>query len=149
MTACASGPPRLHHHLSGAETTVEQLRGHVVVLNFWAEWCGPCVAEIPFLHQAVTPYGEDAIFVAAYANDEFHHRSQVNLWLKDQPAFFAQHVVWADGEIHHRFEHNALPTTYLLDRQGAIVRVFVGAIVGEKREQTFRDALEQAVAAPH
>src|SRR4030088_1788114 len=57
--------------MNGQRARLRDLRGKVVVLNFWATWCGPCKAELPMLVQAATDYGSRGVtFVAASLDDE-------------------------------------------------------------------------------
>jgi len=82
----AAGPPALKQHTSGNEVALADLRGRVVVLNFWADWCAPCIEEIPELVKVASNFGKQVLLVAVYYGDEFHHREEVERWLARQPA---------------------------------------------------------------
>lgn len=82
VTGCAQGPMTLKHHVSGSEATLPDLKGHVVLLNFWATWCRPCLLEIPVLAGVASDYGPDVLFVAVYHGDEAKERDAVSEWLR-------------------------------------------------------------------
>jgi thiol-disulfide isomerase/thioredoxin len=146
LAGCTTGAAGLEHHASGAEATLDDLRGRVVLLNFWATWCAPCIVEIPVLRKVAEDYGPDVLFVAVYHGPEWHERERVERWLEKQPAFFAQHVAWGNPELMSAFPHNPIPMTYVLGRDGKLVAEFRGAIKGE-REKVLRDAIERGLAA--
>ena len=86
LLGCAAGPPAFKQHTSGNEVALADLRGRVVVLNFWADWCAPCIEEIPELVKVASNFGKQVLLVAVYYGDEFHHREEVERWLARQPA---------------------------------------------------------------
>src|SRR5260370_22429569 len=72
--------------LNGQRVRLRDYRGKVVVLNFWATWCGPCKAELPMLVEAAKDYASrGVVFVAASLDDE-KTRQQV-------PAFISMHQI--------------------------------------------------------
>lgn len=101
---------------SGRAMTLEDFRGRVVVLNLWATWCTPCVAEMPTLDRLQQQVGEDAIVVALSidrggqeAVREFYDRTGVkNLKIFVDPTMRAQSDLRVLG----------LPTTLIIDGQG-------------------------------
>lgn len=147
ITGCAEGPAMMKHHVSGAEATIPDLRGHVVLLNFWATWCRPCLLEIPVLAQVAADFGPDVLFVAVYHADEGSERGAVTEWLLHKPGYVADQLVWGTPALHDAYPHPALPTTYVLGRDGQLIIKFEGAILG-KREAELRDVIQRALAAP-
>lgn len=98
-----------------------KLRGHVVVLNFWASWCAPCVEEIPSLEQMQRELPQvDVIAVstdddtAAYQRFVTDHR--VSLFTVQDPAQRA-------NALYGTFRY---PETYVIDKTGVIRRKFIG-----------------------
>jgi thiol-disulfide isomerase/thioredoxin len=146
VVGCAAAPAKLKHHVSGAEATLADLRGRVVLLNFWAIWCPPCIQEIPVLRAMAEEWGPDVLFVAVYYDWEWRNRGKVQEWLEKQPDFFRQHVVWGNPELMAAFGHNPIPQTHVLGRDGKLVASFTGAIVGE-RAAKLRAAIEQGLAS--
>jgi thiol-disulfide isomerase/thioredoxin len=145
--AGAEAPLVLKHHLSGAEATLPGLAGHVVLLNFWATWCRPCLLEIPVLARVAADYGEKVLFVAVYHEEEAIHREAVTEWLTHQPEYFPHHVTWGNPALLARFPHRFLPTTYVIGPHGQMSAKLRGAILG-KREAELRAAIERALEDP-
>lgn len=110
----------------GGETLdFEQFRGRVVLVNFWATWCPPCVREMPALdrlqrHFAAAPFevvaisvGEDEASLQGFVQ-QFTTPLQLQFLLDPQGSSFT------------RFELRGLPTSYLFDHRGQLVEVIVG-----------------------
>jgi len=117
------------------------LRGQVVVLDFWATWCGPCVEEIPVLdalHDAWAPRGVSFVGInsdGAGATDD------------DVRAFLAAHrftypVVRDGGEVGERYRLEVLPSILVLGRDGRIRASFIGYTTRGTLEKALRDAVE-------
>jgi thiol-disulfide isomerase/thioredoxin len=101
--------------LQGKVWDLAQLRGRVVVLNFWATWCPPCRAEMPSLQQLAEIYGPEQLLVLAVNVGEGPRRisqylqsSGLNLTVLLDPK----------TEIARYWGASALPTTYVLDTEG-------------------------------
>jgi thiol-disulfide isomerase/thioredoxin len=124
--------------LDGNTQKLSDLRGSIVVLNFWATWCGPCREELPLLSRLSQEYaGKKVRFVAASA-DESKDRAKVDQFLSRQK--FALDIwVGADLDVLDRLGlGNVLPATMILDEQGEIV----ARIQGEAREEDVRSAVD-------
>jgi thiol-disulfide isomerase/thioredoxin len=141
LAGCASAPPRLTKHVGGEELTLEDLRGRVVLLNFWANWCKPCIKELPELMEASVRYGDQVVLVAVYYDFEARHRAAVDEWLKQVPESFASKVAWGNGTLLRQFPHPAIPTTYVLGRDGQIIETFQGALVGPEKQAALKAAI--------
>lgn len=110
--------------LTGETFTLSEQRGQPVVINFWATWCPPCRAEIPFFQAAASTYngqvkivgiddGEPAPMVASFAN-ELGMTYPVPL---DE-----------DSSVSKTYRVNSLPTTYFIDKEGVITNIHIGII---------------------
>lgn len=129
--------------LSGNNFTLEELRGKVVLVNFWATSCVSCVAEMPKLVEvwrAYAPRGYETVAVAM----SYDHPNAVADFARRHALPF--HVALdADGAVAAAFGHvSVTPTTYLLDRRGGIVTRYVG----EPNWKEFRAHLERVLAEP-
>jgi thiol-disulfide isomerase/thioredoxin len=111
--------------LSGKVVSSDEFKGKVVVLDFWATWCGPCRMEIPGYVELVKKYGKDGFTVVGVSIDQagpdvvkqFVAKNGVNY-----PMVMADEKVAADfGGVE------AIPTTFLIDRAGQIRDRKVGA----------------------
>ena len=111
---------------NGHTVRLSDYRGKVVLLDFWATWCGPCKIEIPWFQEFERQYKDKGFAVIGVAMDE-------EGWNVVKP--FAQHmsinyrVVVGDdsiGDLYGEGGIDALPTTFLIDRGGRIASVHVG-----------------------
>jgi len=93
----------------------ENEKGKVVLVNFWATWCPPCVAEMPSLQKLYDSYGDKITFLFV-ASDEIE---RVNTFMMKNGYTFPIH--YAYNEAPAALEHSTIPTTYLIDKSGKIV----------------------------
>lgn len=123
----------------GRQWDVHGLRGKVVVLNFWASWCAPCVDEIPFLNDLAhsasmadkvvilgVNFKESASTVQRYATE---HRIGFPILLDKSGEYFRK---WTNG---------ILPTTVLIDRQGRARWRVVGEL--DRKDDSVKQAIEK------
>ena len=107
-------------------------KGRIVVVNFWATWCGPCVAEYPYLVKLQTQYGAKGVTVIAVSADmakDIH--SKVQPFLVRQKAMFPQYLERADDpqDFINAFDpkwQGDLPRTLIYDRQGRLAKTLSG-----------------------
>ena len=110
---------------SGETVTLEAFEGQVVLLNFWATWCAPCVREMPSLDRLQAALGPEGLAVVAVSEDR--------AGLKAVEPFFMEtgleHLeIYLDpkGKFWREFGVRGLPTTYLIDRQGRLIGAMEG-----------------------
>jgi len=126
----------------GKVVRLSDYRGQVVLLDFWATWCGPCKFEIPWFMEMQRKQKDRGFTVLGVSMDDdgwevvkpFISRIGVNyrvLMGNDQTAQLYGGI-------------DALPTTFLIDREGRIASVHVG--LGDRRD--FEDGVEQLLQAP-
>ncbi len=102
--------------LDGSPLKLDEQRGKVVVMNFWATWCGPCLTEMPLFEKAIAKYKDDKdVFFLAVATDE--DRDLVAPFLKQYK--FNLPVAYADY-LNDHFAVSSIPTTIILDRKGEV-----------------------------
>jgi cytochrome c biogenesis protein CcmG, thiol:disulfide interchange protein DsbE len=107
----------------GAKITPADFGGKVLVLNFWASWCQPCVQEEPSLDEFQKMLGNSGVVVLGISVD--HNEQQYRNFLqKFQPSF--QTVRDPDEDINTRYGTYKFPESYIIDRNGRVVRKFVG-----------------------
>jgi peroxiredoxin len=133
LTACYSGSrpaginaPAPDFTVKDAERTVSlhDLKGKVVVLNFWATWCPPCVQEMPSL-VALQGRMKDQITVLAVSLDA--DAGAYRKFIKDHNIALLT-VRDPDQKSNTLYGTFKFPETYIIDRQGNIRRKFIGAI---------------------
>lgn len=119
--------------LDGGRLDLVELRGQVVVLNFWASWCAPCRAETPLLERVAQATRSDGVrFVGVNMKDDRGpaQATQRNLEvsypsLYDQPGRIA-------ARFHDTMPPSAIPTTLVLDRDGRVAARFLGPVTQER-----------------
>lgn len=115
---------------------LRKLHGYPVVINVWAQWCGPCRTEFPLLRAAAARYGTRVAFLGLNV-DSVAARAKAERFLRDEPTIYPS--VTDPGEaIARRLEATgARPQTVFLDADGKIVTVRQGAY--RDLEQVVRD----------
>ncbi|MEZ5337577.1 MAG: TlpA disulfide reductase family protein [bacterium] len=98
--------------------------GRPVVLNFWAEWCPPCVAEMPLLQEAWQDYGEDVQFLTL----------NLEKGRMDPQAFLEQRGIalpggLAENEVGMQYGISGIPATFFISSEGNVLGMKTGAFV--------------------
>jgi len=134
LTGCYSGsrPPRIGSPapdfiVQDADRKVElrDYRGKIVVLNFWATWCPPCVEEMPSLVQLQQRFkdkGVTVLGVSVDADGDAYHR-----FITDHKIDFLT-VRDADQKSNNLYGTFKFPETYIIDRNGIVRRKFIGPV---------------------
>ena len=112
------------HQLEGKELSLSDLRGQLVVLNFWVTWCPPCRTEIPALEQVWQERGDDVMVIGVNVQE---NPAVVEAFVADYGMSYPV-VLDPEGEAARLYRVRAFPTTYFIDRQGRIARVFNGPL---------------------
>ena len=129
-------PPRLQvQTLQGKDFALQQLKGKIILLNFWASWCRPCYEEFPELITAVH-WGRGEIHLVAVSVDS--SKQDIENFLKqlgEKPMFNHSHIhiVWdPEYKIAKQFHVLRFPETFVLDRNSDIVKKYTGLFLLEK-----------------
>ena len=124
--------------LTGQKHRLSALKGNIVVLNFWATWCGPCQEELPLLSRLSDTYGGEPVRFVAVSIDEKKNPAQI-------AAFLAQRNIkletWAGattGTMAKVGLGDIVPSTLILDQTGEVIT----RITGEAREEDIRARLD-------
>jgi peroxiredoxin len=115
------------------QVTLSQLRGQVVVLNFWATWCPPCVEETPSLLQMQQRLKDKGVTVLAVSVDA--DESAYRRFLRDHNVNLLT-VRDADQKSNNLYGTIRFPETYIIDRKGVVRRKFIGAVDWNSTEIT-------------
>jgi thiol-disulfide isomerase/thioredoxin len=117
---------------SGATGSLPALDGRVVLVDFWASWCGPCKASFPVLDKIYRRYKDDGFVVVAVSVDQ--DPEDMTQFLEDHPVSFAV-VHDARQKLVERAGIESMPTSFLLDKGGRIVAVHNGFKGAETENQ--------------
>ncbi len=113
-------------NLKNSETVrLSDHEGEVILLNLWATWCPPCEREMPSmqqLHETLGPAGLKIIAVSLDASDP----GEVQEWVRERSLTFD---IWQnrDGRLEGLYQTTGLPETFVIDRDGTIVKKEIGA----------------------
>jgi cytochrome c biogenesis protein CcmG/thiol:disulfide interchange protein DsbE len=112
----------------GGTISLADLRGQVVLVNFWATWCPPCRAEMPDIQQVYDRYREQGFTVLAVNQQE--GEAQVAPFA-DQMGLTFPILMDRDGSVSARYRVNGLPSTFFVDRDGIVQNVTLGGPMSE------------------
>ncbi len=111
--------------LDGEERSLDEFKGKVILLNFWATWCAPCRDEIPAMEALWRRFKKKEFAIIAVAGDRGNmHR--VGEFCRMSDVTFTV-LLYPKGVVRRSYEVTALPTTYLIGRDGRIVGKILGA----------------------
>jgi cytochrome c biogenesis protein CcmG/thiol:disulfide interchange protein DsbE len=122
----------------------EDLKGQVILLDFWASWCGPCKTSFPVMEELKQKYASQGLTIVAVSVDEKQENMQ--RFLKSAKVSFtvvrdAQHKLVAAADI------KAMPTSFLIDRSGKIHMIHVG-FDPEKTPRQYVKEIEELLKEP-
>ena len=117
--------------ISGKNIKLSELRGNVVMINFWASWCGPCLQEMPALEQLHQRY-KDLGFTLLGVNVE-HDIKEAKDYLKKVDISFPI-LFDVTNQVSNEYEISGMPTTYLVDRDGNLRKLYIGYQPGSSEE---------------
>src|SRR5215469_85239 len=132
-------PPFLVNDLEGGVVSTAAMHGKVVLLNFWASWCGPCRLEIPELIHLTEQY-KDKILVIGISMDDADpievHQFAKQIGINYPVIMASRELVRAYGGVP------ALPTTFVISPDGGVVQKHVGLAPGSLYEEEARALLK-------
>ena len=126
--------------MSGENVKLGEQIGNVVMINFWASWCGPCRQEMPLLnalHKKYEPLG----FTVLGVNVEENSNMAID-FISDTPVDFPI-LFDSTNEVSKAYQVLAMPTTVLVDRDGNIRYIHKGYKTGD--EDKYRDMVKKLV----
>lgn len=129
--------------LDGNTVSLAKLKGKVVVIDFWAVWCGPCQDSVPFFQQLEDKYGPEGLkVVGLHVNDRVPPVDKVKQYLDKMNVHYTNALSTTD--VDDAFKIYAMPTTYMIDRSGILAKIHVGfnpRSTPEKLEHDVRELL--------
>ena len=128
--------------VDGKMYDLSKLTGKVVIVNFWATWCGPCRKEIPDFIEFYKNYKDKGLEILGVSLDR-EGWEKVTPFLKQTPINYP--IVLGNGEIAGKFsKFNAIPTTFIIDKSGKIVDEHTGVMTKSQLEAKVKALLSAA-----
>ncbi|HEY4683737.1 MAG TPA: TlpA disulfide reductase family protein [Candidatus Acidoferrales bacterium] len=129
--APSSPAPDFSFDSNGRSARLGDLRGHVVVLNFWATWCAPCIVEMPSLERLHRALKDKGVIVLAVSVDEDAEAYQRFVREKGLTFSTARDPGQKIAALYGTFK---FPETFVIDRQGRVVRKIIGPLEWDQPE---------------
>jgi peroxiredoxin len=144
-TATPAGPVELAlTDLGGAQQSLKDLRGRLVVLNFWATWCGPCKQEMPDFVALQNDYAAFGVQVIGASADDEADRSKVVQFVKTAKLNFPIWLGATTEQMMNMGLGQELPATVIIGRDGQIVYRARGVIKPEELRKKLDGLLEES-----
>jgi peroxiredoxin len=127
----------------GRNLRLAEQRGRVVMVNFWATWCGPCRIEMPHLETLHDRYGKAGFVLLGVSIDDDPKAAQA---MAERMKLSFQILFDTDKQVSRRYDLRTMPSTVLVDRDGQVRHVHRGYREGYERtyEQQVRSLLKEA-----
>ncbi len=106
--------------VDGKNVSLKELRGRVVLIDFWATWCGPCLGEIPHLKNAVKHFEGKPFVILGVSLDDFDELLKATLEHHKLGGIHTWEEAGRENEVATLYNAQVLPTWYLLDAKGVI-----------------------------
>lgn len=122
------------------EFTLTDARGDIVVVNFWATWCGPCLFEMPEFQELHETRGDaEGIRIVAVNLTSADSRSAAIEWASDLGLTFT--IAFDEqGAVAEHYGVHSLPATFFIDREGIVRTRSYGPVLGERLEAALSEA---------
>jgi peroxiredoxin len=142
VTPSAGAPDFTLPSLDGPNLRLQEQRGHVVMINFWATWCGPCRVEMPHLSRLYEKYRGSGFTVLAVNIDEDPHKAAS---LAKQLGMKFPVLLDSEKKVSRLYDLSTMPSTVLVDRDGRVRYVHRGYRDGyeETYDKQIRELLRE------
>ncbi len=130
---------------SGKNVKLADLKGKVVLVNFWATWCEGCQVEIPWFAEFQKKYASQGLVVVGISMDDDGWKS-VKPWIKEKQVNYP--IVIGNEGLAKQYGLDGMPLTALVDREGRIADVHHGIAEKTATQQKIRDLLQEGSKNP-
>jgi peroxiredoxin len=122
--------------LNGKAVKLSDFRGKVVILDFWATWCGPCIASMPHTNEVAARYKDQGVVVLASCTSD--PRAAFEAWVKKNQATYPEILFshdpqerGADRASRKLYGVGGIPQQFIIGRDGKIAALCTGYLKGE------------------
>ncbi len=120
--------------LDGNTVSLSELRGSPVMLNFWASWCGPCRAEMPYIQQIYDEWQDQGLVVLTINLRE--SQATVRQFMEDLGLTFPA-LLDTNNAVTDLYNVTAIPTTFFIDGDGVIQAMKVGSFPSKEAIEVY------------
>lgn len=124
--------------LDGNKVSLDDFRGKVVFINFWASWCPPCRAEMPEIESVHQDYKDKGVVTIGV---DIQEPEDVVRKYVSEGGFSWTFVLDKTGEVARRYNITGIPTSFFIDREGVIRAVNIGAMTKRAMEDRLAEAM--------
>ena len=117
--------------LDGGQVKLSDLRGHPVLINFWASWCGPCKVEMPLIVDAYNWHKAAGLRVLAIDSNQFDNMDDIRAFVSQRNMTFDV-LLDVDDSVSSQWNVNALPSTFFIKADGTIAQVHIGQMTADQ-----------------
>ena len=122
---------------------LSELEGKVVMVDFWATWCGPCKYELPALVKLAEEYeSKGLVFVAVSQDDPTTRETDVSYYVRQELPSLGRFVVYGEDPVTELYKVEVLPTLYFLDKHGRVTDMNRGILDEDELRQRIEAALK-------
>jgi thiol-disulfide isomerase/thioredoxin len=122
---------------SGKSVTLEEYKGKIIFINFWATWCPPCIAEMPSMQKLYADYQDKIVFL--FVTTDSFERANTFLVKENLTLPVYQSITNPPLEM----ESSTIPATYLIDKQGNVIVAKIGT--ANWNSDSFREKLDHYI----
>lgn len=120
--------------IDGANVTLSELKGNVVLISFWATWCGPCKEEMPHLQKLYTKWKDKGFVVLSISTDDARSASKVKPYIRKNGYTFPVLLDKSSTVVSTYNPGKTLPFTVILDRDLSYAKIHAGYTPGDEEE---------------
>lgn len=124
--------------LDGVEMSLLDFKGRVIIMDFWATWCGPCEVEIPSFVELQEEYGEKGLQILGVSLDRGGKEDLINFC---DNLNINYPILIGNNALANKFGVQAIPTTYIIDREGNLFKKYIGV----RGKEVFKNDIEQLI----
>ncbi len=129
---------------AGDTFTLSEQAGNVVLINFWATWCGPCVEEMPALQDLYEEYGDSdnvkIILINSGESSQTVHR------FLSQNGYTMPCIYDTDNTVNDQYGIMGIPYTVIFNKDGTVAETYEGSYGCEKQYELYKEAIEEALS---
>jgi cytochrome c biogenesis protein CcmG/thiol:disulfide interchange protein DsbE len=126
--------------MNGGEVNLADLKGNVVIINFWATWCGPCKIEIPWFVDFQRQYKDDGLIVLGFSVDDT--AEQMKPYAEEFEVNYPMLVGLGREDFQKAYGPLwGIPVTFFIDREGTLCRTHMGIVTRKELQKDLDDLL--------